>query len=308
MYHYTRDLKHSRYPNIKGMDIDTFRRQMAFFKSNYTVISMEELIEAVENNVSLPNNALLLTFDDGYIDNYTYALPILEENGIQGSFFIPAKTFSAHSLLDVNKVHFVLACAEISTLLNDVRERMDYYRGSEYAYPSNEELWEQYAVSTRLDCKEVIFVKRMLQTVLPEEVRNRIASELFRQYVGVSEEQMAYELYMTEDQIKTMKRHGMFIGIHGYDHYWLGKLSSEQMHTDIGKALDEMGEFIDRNRWVMNYPYGNYSDEVLEFIRSEGAVIGFTTEPRVADLTKDDPLLLPRLDCNDFLAESEKGA
>ena len=57
---------------------------------------------------------------------------------------------------------------------------------------------------------------------------------------------------MTEEQIRTMKRHGMFIGLHGYDHYWLGKLPKEQMKKDLDKALDTLDEFIDRKHWVMN--------------------------------------------------------
>lgn len=69
----------------------------------------------------LPEKALLLTFDDGYIDNYTYALPLLEEFGFQGSFFIPRKTFVTHQLLDVNKIHYILASASnAEALVKDV--------------------------------------------------------------------------------------------------------------------------------------------------------------------------------------------
>lgn len=145
----------------------------------------------------------------------------------------------------------------------------------------------------------------MLQTVLPEELRNRISSELFKKYVGVTEEQLAYELYMNPEQIKTMKRHGMFIGVHGYDHYWLGRLPKEKMEEDIAKALDVMDEYIDKNAWVMNYPYGNYSSEVIDCIKEKGACLGLTTEVRVADLDKDSAFELPRFDCNDFPPKSE---
>lgn len=123
--------------------------------------------------------------------------------------------------------------------------------------------------------------------------------------MGIPENQLAYELYMTEDQIRTMKRHGMFIGIHGYDHYWLGKLSNEQMRSDIGKALEIMDEFIDRKKWVMNYPYGNYNDGVLDYIKSEGACLGLTTVSAKADLSTDHPLTLPRIDCVDYPPRSE---
>ncbi len=305
MYHYTRDLRHSRYPEIKGLDVNLFRQQFEFFKENFNVVRMEQVIEAVKGGTPLPEKALLLTFDDGYVDNYTFALPLLEEFGFQGSFFIPGKTFTTHQLLDVNKIHYILASANIKKLVVDVKEKMDYYRGHEYDYPSTEELWNQYATDERFDGKDTVFVKRMLQTVLPEKLRNQISSDLFEKYVGVTEEQLAYELYMTPEQIRTLKKHGMFIGIHGYDHYWLGNLSKEQMQEDVAKALDTLDEFIDRKEWVMNYPYGNFNEDVLAFIKSEGACIGLTTEVRVADIEKDAVLQLPRLDCNDFPPKSD---
>lgn len=231
---------------------------------------------------------------------------MLEEYGFQGSFFIPGKTFDTHQLLDVNKIHYILASAgDSSGLVKDLFNRLDFYRGQEFQYPLNEELWNQFAISNRFDDEGTIFVKRVLQTALPERLRNIISSELFEKYVGVTEEQLAYELYMTSDQIRTMKRHGMFIGIHGYDHYWLGNLSQEDMERDIDKALDCLGEFLDPQAWVMNYPYGNYNTQVLDYISKRGAVLGLTTEVRAADTAKDNPLAVPRFDCNDFPPKSE---
>ena len=305
MYHYTRDLAHSRYPEIKGLDVEAFRAQVRFFRERFTVVRMEQVIEAIREGTALPEDAVLLTFDDGYIDHYTFAFPILEEAGVQGSFFIPGKTFTTYQLLDVNKIHYILASTDIGPLVRDVKAKMDYYRGQEFDYPETGELWAKYAEANRFDGAETIFVKRMLQTVLPEKLRNRISSELFAKYVGVSETQLARELYMTEDQIRTMRRHGMFIGLHGYDHYWLGNLPKEAMQADVKKALEILDPFIDRKAWVMNYPYGSYNREVLDFIAGEGACAGLTTRFGVTDLRKDPALELRRLDCNDFPPKSE---
>jgi peptidoglycan/xylan/chitin deacetylase (PgdA/CDA1 family) len=274
-------------------------------KNNFNIVTMEQVMAAVEGTEKLPEKALLLTFDDGYIDNYTFAFPILEEYGVQGSFFIPGKTFSTHQLLDVNKIHYILASADIFELLEDVKKEMDYYRGAEFDYASTDDLFREYAVANRFDNKETIFVKRMLQTVLPERLRNMISSNLFEKYVGVSEEKLAYELYMTEAQIRTLKRHGMYIGFHGYDHYWLGNLSPEEMRRDVDKALDTLDEFIDRKRWVANFPYGNFNTDVLQYVRSQGACAGLSTDVRAADLDADPTMELPRLDCNDFPPKSD---
>lgn len=121
-YHYTRDLRHSRYPKIKGLDVALFKQQLDFLEQNFSVVRMEDVMEAADGGKELPDDALLLTFDDGYIDNFTVAFPLLMEHGMQGSFFIPGKTFAENTLLDVNKLHFVLACAPIDRLVADVKD------------------------------------------------------------------------------------------------------------------------------------------------------------------------------------------
>lgn len=305
MYHYIRDLQNSRYPQIKGLEYSLFKEQILFLKENYHVIRMEDLLNKYKQNIDLPDNALLLTFDDGYIDHYTYVMPVLLECGLQGSFFIPGKIFSEHVLLDVNKIHFILASQNEFVLIQDLNAQLNYYRGVEFPIPSNRELWEQYAVANRFDTKETIFVKRILQTGLPERLRQIISSNLFHKYMnGIKEDIFARELYVNYDQIKCMHRCGMYIGPHGYDHYWLGKLPVEDMKSDILKGLASLEELIDKKAWVMNYPYGSYNDDTINFLQTTGCKAGISTEVRIADIETDNRYILPRLDTNDFPPKS----
>lgn len=305
MYHYTRNLQHSRYPGIKGLELELFRQQLDFFEKNFSVVRMEDVIEALNGGRKLPENALLLTFDDGYIDNFTTAFPLLMQHGMQGSFFIPGKTFTENVLLDVNKIHFVLASTPIDQLTADLKQLVEESAKEYPDLPSYDELYETYAKDERFDDKNTVFCKRILQTALPEDLRGRLSSILFEKYVGMSEADFSRELYMNRDQIRLMKKSGMFIGIHGYDHYWLANLPREQMHRDVDKALDAMDEFIDRNGWVMNYPYGNYNEDVISYIKEKKCVLGLTTEVRAVDLAIDDKYRYPRLDCNDYPPKSE---
>jgi hypothetical protein len=206
----------------------------------------------------------------------------------------------------VNKIHFILASAGTQSLVADIKEKMDYYRGREYDIPPTDELYEQYAVANRWDDKDTIFAKRMLQTALPEALRGIIASELFEKYVGISEDKFARELYVNEQQIKTMKKLGMYIGVHGYDHYWLASLSKEQMAEDIKKGLDSLSGIVDSGKWVMNYPYGNYSDTVIEYISGKGCCLGLSVEAGLTDVTdKDMRYRVPRFDTNDYPPKSD---
>lgn len=302
MYHYVRDLVHSRYPEIKGLDVRLFEEQLLYIREHFQVIRMEELLEAYETGdfSALPERPLLLTFDDGYIDHYTVVYPLLKKYGMQGSFFPNAKTVKEHKLLDVNKIHHILAVAPVDELVHECYKALDSYRKAGVELPENERLFLELAVPNRWDPGEVIFVKRLLQNYLPEDIRGEIATGLFEKYVGIPEETFARELYMNREQIGCMKSGGMFFGLHGYDHYWLSKLSGQQMKEDVAAALAYFSDVVDPENWVMNYPYGDYSQDVVDYIRGQGCRLGLTVEAKDASLMEDDRYLLPRWDTNDL--------
>lgn len=89
MYHYVRDLERTRYPEIKGRTTTDFRKQVAYLTRNYHPVTVQDLIAALFHGESLPPNAMLLTFDDGYIDHFANVFPVLHDKGVQGLFFPP---------------------------------------------------------------------------------------------------------------------------------------------------------------------------------------------------------------------------
>lgn len=314
MYHYVRDLQASTYPAIKGLDANIFEKQLEYLTNQYDILSMEDVITAYKtgDDSILPEKGVLLTFDDGYIDHYEVVYPILKKFGVQGSFFPNGMAVKEHKLLTVNRIHFILAAAEAQDkyfykgLVQECFSLMDESRKQNVRLKSNEEYYGELAIPNRWDPKEVIFVKRLLQNALPEDVRTVMAKSLFEKYVGIPEDVFAKNLYMNEEQIREMKQDGMFFGLHGYDHYWLGKLTPEKMYEDIKKALDCFQDVIDRECWVMNFPYGNYSDDVLDYIRENGCVLGVTVEAETARFGMHNPLILPRYDANDVFPKGDK--
>ena len=70
------------------MPVDAFRLQMAFVKRAYTVLPLEELVDAVVSGGRLPARALAITFDDGYADNHRLGLPVLRELGLPATVYV----------------------------------------------------------------------------------------------------------------------------------------------------------------------------------------------------------------------------
>lgn len=307
MYHYVRKIKDSKYPGIKGLEFDLFREQIAWLIKNFSVITIDDALEQFESNKAiLPENACLLTFDDGYSDHYEYVLPILKKYGVQGSFFIPAKTILEKTVLDVNKIHFILAIGDVKEIISKVFNIMEQYRKEGWKIEPNEQLFKKLAVTERFDTKEVVFVKRLLQNELPEQIRHSITSKLFQECVKMSEEEFSEELYLNMGQIQYMKECGMYIGPHGYQHYWLGEIKEEEMQKDIDVSLNALASFIDSNRWVMNYPYGSYNQAVIDYIKKKGCKMAFSTEVAEAVLNGESRYTIPRFDTNDFPPKSMK--
>lgn len=304
MYHYVRNLQSSRYPEIKGLDLTLFRQQIDFLKEHFRFASMEEVL-ALGKGDDLKKDSVLLTFDDGYIDHYTNVFPILKANNIQGVFSMPGKIIREKKVLDVNKIHFILASASVGAIKEKVFERLNHYRGTEYDIPSNEELYEKLAKENRFDNKDTIFVKRLLQVELPEQLRNVITEELFREFINLPEVAFVDELYMNMDQIRLMKQQGMQFALHGYDHYWMNRLGMDELRRDVEAALNVFDGVIDGNMWTCCYPYGSYNDEVIAQIKKMGAAAGLATDVNVYVPEKDDIFKIPRLDTNDMPPKSE---
>ncbi len=301
MYHYVRDLARTRYPAIKGRDIKAFRGQLDHIARHYTVVTAEQVIAAVTGGGDLPDNAAWLTFDDGYRDHYTAVFPILQERGWQGSFFPPVRVIQDGELLDVNRVHFILAAQSDPTpLVGAIRDFVQAHRDDGAVRPFDE-YWRTWAQASRFDPAEIIFVKRMLQHALPETLRKDLVERLFRRFVAVDADVFAAELYMTPEQVRAMIRSGMYVGSHGARHYWLDRLDPAHQSAEIDAALDFLGAMgAPVKDWVMCYPHGGYNDDLLALLKRKNCAVGLTTRVAVARPGIDDPLILPRLDTNDL--------
>lgn len=302
MYHYVRDLQHSRFPAIKGLSLERFSRQLDHIQKHYTPITVADLLTALTPAKNpLPSNPILLTFDDGYTDHFANVFPLLDARGIQGCFFPPVQAVLERKVLDVNKIQFILAAAsDIATLVDQVFSSLPEFSAT-YPLKTKEAYFQAIPEQHRYDSREVTVLKRLLQRELPEPVRAEIVRRLFAEYVTSDEASFACELYMSVDQITCLQRHGMHIGSHGKTHAWLNHLSPGAQAVEIEeslKFLQKLGVKLDD--WTMCYPYGGFNDSLLHVIRARKCRLGFTADPRVADLDVDDRLTLPRLDANDL--------
>src|SRR4051794_37578150 len=108
MYHYVRPIARGRYA-LKGLEIEQFVGQLDYLERHYRPITIAQLLACLDAGKDLPPRALLLQFDDGYLDHFVHVRPELDRRGIQGTFFPVASAAIDRRVMVANKMQFVLA-------------------------------------------------------------------------------------------------------------------------------------------------------------------------------------------------------
>ena len=84
-------------PRSTSVTPDEFAEHLAFIKANYVVFPLKDIVEAAKHNTPLPDNALAITFDDGYNNIYENAHPLLKEYGFPYTVFINPSVIGVQS-------------------------------------------------------------------------------------------------------------------------------------------------------------------------------------------------------------------
>lgn len=301
MYHFVRPIAGTRWSGIKGLERHLFQQQLDYLRRHHTLVGLTDVVEAARGGRPLPTAPAVLTFDDGYADHYHHAFPLMRAAGVTGAFFPPSSAVLDRRVLDVNKVHFVLAaCEDAARLVAELEEQVEAARG-EFALDPLAGYRARLWAGNRFDPAEVIYLKRMLQTALPETLRARIADDLFRRHVTADESGFAEDLYLSLPQLGEMAAAGMEIGSHGHAHYWLDSLDAADQARDIDRSLDMLERVgLKTTDFFFCYPYGAYNADTLAVLRARGCAAAVTTRFQLARLPEHDLLELPRLDTNDL--------
>lgn len=297
MYHYVRDLPRSRFPRIKGMQLDSFRRQVAELSAEFEMATLESAMAFLEGSYRPSRDLCLLTFDDGLQEHWSEATPILAAAGIQGVFSIITSCVEDQVVAPVHMNHFLMASLDFreyrKALFAAVEEEdATLLRGRE---PDAATVARTYP----WDTAEVAAFKYVFNFMLPGPVRDRVVGKLFHRYLG-EEAEFAVELYVNWKQVREMQGCGMVIGGHTHAHQALATMSPAEQRADLAtcrRLLDENA--APQPIWPFTYPYGkrdSYTPETVATIRRLNFDCGFSTE-KGANAPGADRFAIRRFDC-----------
>jgi peptidoglycan/xylan/chitin deacetylase (PgdA/CDA1 family) len=297
-YHYVRDLPRTRFPRIKGLLTENFRRQIVALGQRYEMATLASALAFLQGEYRPPRDLCLLTFDDGLKDHVTDVLPLLSERRLQGVFFVPTACLEQTHVAAVHKNHFLLAAVEFDeyrrAFLGELSRR----------HPETKTDVDPASVATtyRWDTPEVGAFKFLLNYRVPGSVRDAILDVLFTAYLG-DEQAFARELYLSWQDACQMQETGMVVGGHSHNHTALSLLSDEHQRKDLEMCTALLQRRLrPQALWPFCYPYGgkhSYNDVTVQTIRALGYSCSFSTVPGINHVAQD-LFALRRVDTNDL--------
>jgi peptidoglycan/xylan/chitin deacetylase (PgdA/CDA1 family) len=218
----------------------TLRKHLTYVRKHYQVVSLHDFITYTHGGDQLPPNALILTFDDGFEDNYAFAVPLLEELQMTASFFVVGKTLEEGREPWHHRLYRLLdSCA-----LQQRPFRYSTPGASQVTYSVHP--WSKMDLARRLKGD---FIN------LPEEIRDAILAQAEKQ-MEVEGAVLAAEQYMSQSHLEELQRRGFEIGAHSMHHDELSRLDGTKLRDDLHRCKAVLSNLGTEGPLSFAYPFG----------------------------------------------------
>jgi peptidoglycan/xylan/chitin deacetylase (PgdA/CDA1 family) len=248
-----------------------FALQMEHLAGRYPVVSIGQVLSALDGGEPLPPRAVLLTFDDAYRDFASVAWPILRAHGFPAVLFVP----SAYPDSDAAGFWW------------------DRLERAFAATPRRDELVTPVGVFSLASAGERArahrAVKRFVKDLGHEEtlIQTEALCAALRQPLEPHE-------VLSWSELRALAREGVSLGAHTRSHPRLDRIDLERARDEIVGSVQDLAREIPGMPRLFAYPDGRFSDEIVEIVRAAGVELAFTTRHGSNDLGRCDRLRLRR--------------
>jgi peptidoglycan/xylan/chitin deacetylase (PgdA/CDA1 family) len=239
-----------------------FAQQMSFVKDNFTVLSLQELLELWRNGGwNERARYCVITFDDGWLDNYRHAYPILKRLGIPATIFLPTDYVGSEAWFWPDQVAYLF------TILAEREARGKDVKGVERLLSAflDGDAPFQVEASTRLESRtdEIIERCKALPIQHINELVDGLATEL---EVSLPRGRVI----VNWDEVREMSLAGLSFGSHSCSHRIMTTIAPDEVSKELFRSaqvlLDEGVNYVP----VFCYPNGNSDPHIQSLVQASG--------------------------------------
>jgi peptidoglycan/xylan/chitin deacetylase (PgdA/CDA1 family) len=245
-----------------------FEKQIHFLKEHYTIISGEELADIIKNNKPFPENSCLITFDDGWADNYTHAFPILKKHKVPAIIFITTDYIGTNKVFWHEKLANLLTRISSQLDINNLREILN-------KWPANvsnklEKILKSQPQDRRSSINDLII---FLKSSEPQDI-DKLIHEL-ENLLGSFETQKN-PLMLSWEQIQEMSQNNICFGSHTKSHAILTQISNDKAIEELRESKEIIEKRMNQPVYFFAYPNGNYNESIIRVAKEAGYLASFT--------------------------------
>ncbi|MDP4536378.1 polysaccharide deacetylase family protein [Alkalimonas collagenimarina] len=251
---------------IFSCDAETFDQQIVTIKSHFTVISCKELSAMLDKHgPKFKERYALITFDDGYLDNYTEAFPVLKKHQVSAVFFLP--------------VNFI--GADVIPWWDQMAHTLRQHIGQNIRFPGEHgEIFLDPANPDRTIHYYIHKAKR-----LPDYSAADVLHFLLENYPLPAEQTPeAGSIFMDWQQAKDMLNQGMEIGSHTIHHPILSEVDETTQRLEITDSKKLLEQKLETEIIALAYPTGRkncYNQLSVQLAQEAGYQLAFSNEPGI---------------------------
>lgn len=249
---------------------ETFAQQMAVLRRRFRVLSVEQFADYMERRIPFPDSSCLITFDDGWRDNFTNALPALRRQALPAVVFLPI------DYIGQERVFWQEALTHLLT--RAVEQRNDPARRAAIdavlAANGLEAVLDPAEPDLRTRALAVVGRQKTLTRAAVEQLLDTLAGAL-----GVKVSDFAAsDGFMTWDEVQAMAEGGVSFGGHGVRHLLLTQVSAVEAAGEIHGASRGLHERLGLTNTTFCYPNGYWSPALAAEVRTAGYRLAFITD------------------------------
>ena len=258
---------------------DDFRRQMQHLKRHYRPTTFEAVLRVIAAGGEPPAGSVIVTFDDGFDDNYRFAYPILRELGVPATIFLSTGYLDAQDLFWYERLAWSVMTSPASAASDCGLASMPPRSPSE----------RRAAIAAAL---------KELKRVPNGERLAKLEAWFAALPTSASWRADGRSAPLTWDQVREMSANGIEFGSHTVTHPVLSQVPLDGLEEELVGSRRRIEGEIGRTVEVIAYPVGGeeaFDANVRAGVEAAGYKLGASYIPGVQSPARWDPFALRRL-------------
>lgn len=271
----------------------TFESQIIYLKKYYTILSGDQLANILMRGDAYPDNSCLITFDDGWLDNYTNAFQILKKHEV------PAVIFISTDFIGTNNTFWHENLGEYLSKL-DPETLKELKKGNPFPRDIQDELDIIVRIPQRSRGKQIAKVTGLFKSYSPDDIESyliRIGSVF-----GIHDTEREPSV-LSWEQIEVMTKQNIAFGSHTKSHRILTNVSIHDVERELSESKSIIETKTGRKVYFVAYPNGNYNQQILDKAKGLGYLAGFTCEAG-ENAYCDNPFTMKRKHIHEIMSQN----